>query len=644
MLAFLPILALALLFLFLQLRRVQGSAAHGDWRDSFTGAVIAWGVLLFALTEALSALKALTTLWLAAAWLVVCSGLCVALIASLRGSGINLRDGLRRRLEGLAGPGPKIVFLGVLVLVALSCVVAIAAPAHDSDVVAYHLGRVAHWAQNRSVAYYGTPDVRQVWMPPWPEYAVLHLFLLAGGDVLANCVQWFSMVAILVLVSRMAALLGAGQRGQLFAAAVGAAAPPLMSQASLAASDVVPALWVACAAWVVLRFRETDGAWGAWLWLAACGGLALLSKGAAVVYAAPFFLWFLWNQLRGLSFRRWFLRACLLGAILLLSGALMWARNWASFGSPFGPAHVVMLTNETFGLAPTFSNLIRNLSVQVATPSGRWNNAVAAGVRELHRILGLDPQDPRTSYGGGYGLGWLWPGNNASPFHLALFCAAGIALLVPAQEGKDQRARGAMWLSTVAGLVLYSAVFKIQGAMRFQIPFLVMSAPMIGAWVGAWRSRPAGTWLVLGLLAVALPVVAFDRWRPLARIRPFVDYDSVLIEARMDIYFRSSEGLRPAYERVANRVIESGCGQVGLSIGSHDLEYLWWVLLQPLQRGMRIEHILVWPGLEQYQDPSFQPCAVICTECNPSWEALAGLRGEEPDDGVRLFLPSGGEE
>jgi len=48
--------------------------------------------------------------------------------------------------------------------------------------------------------------------------------------------------------------------------------------------------------------------------------------------------------------------------------------------------------------------------------------------------------------------------------------------------------------------------------------------------------------------------------------------------------------------------------------------------------------------LEQYQDPSFQPCAVICTECNPSWEALAGLRGEEPDDGVRLFLSSGGEE
>jgi hypothetical protein len=55
--------------------------------------------------------------------------------------------------------------------------------------MSYHLARVAHWGQNHTVAFYPTHIVRQLYQPPWAEYAMLHLYILAGGDRLANLVQ-----------------------------------------------------------------------------------------------------------------------------------------------------------------------------------------------------------------------------------------------------------------------------------------------------------------------------------------------------------------------------------------------------------------------------------------------------------------------
>jgi len=37
----------------------------------------------------------------------------------------------------------------------------------------YHLGRVMHWIQNRSTDFYPTSILRQLYMKPWAEYAIL---------------------------------------------------------------------------------------------------------------------------------------------------------------------------------------------------------------------------------------------------------------------------------------------------------------------------------------------------------------------------------------------------------------------------------------------------------------------------------------
>jgi hypothetical protein len=105
------------------------------------------------------------------------------------------------------------------------------------------------------------------------------------------------------------------------------------------------------------------------------------------------------------------------------------------------------------------------------------------------------------------------------------------------------------------------------------------------------------------------------------------------------MYFRITGPAYASYRAAAEAVLGTGCDQIGLRIDSSHLEYLWWVLLKPSETGVRIEHLLVFPDLEPYQDPGFQPCAVLCTVCDERWQPPRGMRGQDMGDGIWVYLP-----
>jgi hypothetical protein len=255
-------------------------------------------------------------------------------------------------------------------------------------------------------------------------------------------------------------------------------------------------------------------------------------------------------------------------------------------------------------------------------------------------VIGSDPSDPTTTYAGNsYGLGWLWPGSNSAPVHFSLGVLAAVALMLAGPQ-KDRLRWLGLALAGSLGLVLYGAVFKWQGAVRFQIPVLVLMAPFVGSWLGTWRPP----WLAVGmasvLFIVVIPTVVFDPWRPLVPIPPRTSASSVLNRPRPELYFRATEDMWTVYSNVATQVVGSGCARVALRSDSHEREYLWWIMLSPWDRQMRIEHLLIYPGLEKYVDPTFKPCAVICTVCSVNSNPLPGAVGQDMGNGVRLYLSS----
>jgi hypothetical protein len=74
------------------------------------------------------------------------------------------------------------LLIGLLVVLALLAMLAILAPANNWDSMVYHMGRVVHWMQNRSVDHYPTSIDRQLYLGPLTEFAILQLQMLSGED------------------------------------------------------------------------------------------------------------------------------------------------------------------------------------------------------------------------------------------------------------------------------------------------------------------------------------------------------------------------------------------------------------------------------------------------------------------------------
>ena len=180
-----------------------------DLRVAVLVAAICAGVLIAGLTELLSLFGALTAGELVVAWVAALAAAGVLVMRSriLRGWRPIGRLPLPPRGLDLA------MAAWIAVVVVLSGMLALLAVPITYDSMTYHLARVVHWAQNGSVDFYPTHIIRQLYQPPWAEYALLHLFLVGRGDRLVNLVQWASMAATLVGVTVIARQLGAGRRG-----------------------------------------------------------------------------------------------------------------------------------------------------------------------------------------------------------------------------------------------------------------------------------------------------------------------------------------------------------------------------------------------------------------------------------------------
>ena len=382
--SFLAVLPIAGYGLFVAIARSRGSGR----RSSAIHAAAVWGVVALVLTETLSAVHALTAAGLAVGWLAV----DVAAGAWLARSIPSFVPGAFAKLGGLE----RAFVAAMLATLAVAGLVAVAAPPNTTDAMVYHLPRIVHWLENRTVAFYPTHELKQLRMAPWAEYAMLQVHALSGGDRLDNLVEWFSFAGSLLGVSLIAGRLGAGLRGQVLAAALCATLPSAVLEASSAKNDCVAGFWLVAMAYYLLCFvgKQTTGSL---LGFGCALGLALLTKSTLWV-SAPAVIAFLAIPMG------WRMRSLAPAVLLALAlNAPHLIRNYALFHAPFGPAAEIpprgfKYTNDRFGVGPAASNILRNVALHATTPWQPLNRVTEAGVRGALRLLHEDPDDPATTW------------------------------------------------------------------------------------------------------------------------------------------------------------------------------------------------------------------------------------------------------
>jgi hypothetical protein len=622
LLACFPIVAVALVF--------GALVWQGDGlRAAFIRATTYWGVAVFAITEALSALHGLTSAGLAVAWLLADAVATIYVLrvwvaeqGKQRGRAILTRMCAVRRGFDLTSA----VFLsGIVLVLALVGLTALLYPPNTSDSMVYHMPRIVHWLHNRSVGFYATTDFRQLKMAPWAEFAMLQFQGLTGGDRFANFVQCFAMLGSAVGVSLIAGKLGASLRGQVFAAAICATIRQGILEASGTKNDYVVGFWLVVLVYYLFAYKDNRTLANA-VGIGISLGLACLTKTTAFIYAPPLLLAMAltWPRDRWRVYMR---HIILVGAVALSLNASHFLRNYTLFGTPLGPSAEVppdhfAYINDRFGAFVTLSNVIRNVGLHLGTNSEAQNVRATDAAKRFLAFFGVDINDPGTTWDNtafqftGATLHEAGAGNMLN----VLLIAVTLVLLARRLRAQELRPALTLALGLVAAFVLFCAVLRWQPwHTRLHLPlFLLWSAVAATVLADSWPRfgiALIGTILFLN----SIPALLDNETRPL-RGGTFNAFN----QPRPALYFGDWQALRKAYAETAKFTNAQHCADIGIS-GGIQYPYPLFALLGDLNGARNIREVGITNASSIYDSPpAGSPCVMICPNCQGRAQIYSG--------------------
>ncbi|MDW8200469.1 MAG: hypothetical protein RML75_04580 [Cyanobacteriota bacterium SKYGB_h_bin112] len=648
----------------------------GRWRQAFLKAAIVHGVAIVLVTELLSVWQALTFLTIAGFWLVgaIVAGFSLVRV-SIRRSQRQVGNQLRHQRWRLAAQWQamplleRISAIGIVTTLLITLLTALVAVPNNWDAMVYHMPRVMHWIQNRTVAHYPSVEVRQLAFMPGAGYVISHLQLLAGGDRFANMPQWFAFLGCVLGTSLIAEQVS-GKRTAWIAALGCASLPMAVMQSTTPQTDLFTAFWLLCLAYFVLRpypgqplsspkHQSMVGPAQDAAWVAAALGLGIVSKPTAWIFSIPlvgiFGLRLLYHAWRSRNPLVAIIQAGITTAIISLVSLVpalpsFW-RNIQTFGSFTGGSHGT--TNEQLGLVTLVSNLLKNLASNLPIP-GFWHwidsihtHWLQVSLDDQRFTLGLSPLTAPFSSPTKALFKVVAPHEDVVgyPVHLLLFGMAAVALAwqwghllreryrndeqwLPSKPCFDVMIGQYPHLITLIGLstvvvinfLLVCLLLKWQPWInRLLLPIAVLAIPVIAYYVASWQA-PWRTLLVSGLSAMAVIYALMPMRHPLIPLPvPSSEQSpSILTLTRQQMYFSGArKDLAVPYQRAVDAVQTMGCTRLGLVLGTEAWEYPFWILLKAaLAQPIHIQHLNV-QNPSKWLIPKGEPasiCAVVAID------------------------------
>jgi 4-amino-4-deoxy-L-arabinose transferase-like glycosyltransferase len=556
MLIVLPLLAFYLLY--------RSFVKKGqEWRVSLLASAVWWGVFLLGITESVSVLHSVSPMPLGAAWTLVCAALFLY-SRRIRPAPAEVQEGATNPPAEEEDRSSNWLLAGVGILLFAVGLTAILAPPSTWDAMEYHLPRVTMWMSNHSVAFFSTPDYRQLVFGPWAEYAMMHTIELWGSNRLVNLIEFFSLCGSVLAASLIAQLLGAGRRGQVFAAVACAAIPQGLLEASGAMNGYVEAFWIAATVLFLLLWNRKPRVFFA-VTAGCAAGLALATKGTAYVLL-PFLVLACWAMGLPETRDRFWKLVPAFALSLLLINLPQYARNYAFDGNPLGlptPDHFgsVNVRVPRVTMKGILANVLRNASLHFGLRGDHLNQHTEAAFRFcMTHLLHADPDDP----------GWLWHESfRVNPLSLNEVTAGDLlpALLTLLTMGvlawKHGRANLAWYaLGIVASFVLLSALLRWQmWGGRFQLALFVVAAPLSGTVLELYFRRNLATVVAAALLLGALPYAFANRFRSLVPISSF----ATVYHGRNLLYFAEEHmNISDEYISTAKEIDRLACRNVAI--------------------------------------------------------------------------------
>ncbi len=352
--------------------------------------------------------------------------------------------------------------------------------------------------------------------------------------------------------------------------------------------------------------------------------LALLTKGTAYVFAPGLAVGIL-AAVSGDGRRTLLRNAALMAVIAFALNAPHYVRNYQYNGHPLGDGTGTetpdsRYANERVDAGVVASNILRNAALQFAAVP-EWTQPLYQRVLAIHAALGLDANDPATTFGDTLFEPTAPEVILAKPDEVLIPNLLHAVLLLPLAIWLLGRRRldGASGLSigVLLAFLLFCALIKWQPwHVRMHTPLQLLACAPLGMMLARLRSVAALAPVAGAALILLAPVALRNGMRPL------VGPNNVFFADRFEQYFVRI-GQDPAnYRAAVDFVLESGCRRVGIDATR---EFNQYPLLSALLAGdssIRLLPVGMQNDSAQLRPPGWfdAPCAVVCLECEAEEE------------------------
>lgn len=512
---------------------------------------------------------------------------------------------------------------GVLLLLLLLMIyMAIVIPPYNYDSMVYHCTRVAHWAQNHSIAHFSTHALEPVASPFFTEYINLNVYILMlRHDHFLNLLQLFAYLFSGVYVRAIAKKLGASGRFMNVAMVLFYSMPIAFMEAFTTQVDVFSCLIFLMFLYNIIDFwNQSLDVLKSFdyriklLCIAVLTGLGYITKPSICIAMAVFYMGIFIQMICNRENYIKIIKVIVFCAVVILIITIPeFFRNILTFGklSPeaVGQRQLVGTINPFFLLLNFIKNFMMNLVHKLTANNRIYLEKVLYFISALLRINADDPSISEN--GRAFDLDINNPlepncDTAINPLIFYSFIISSIILYKANIERKNISPIIFRFLREVAlsTIVLFIVLRWENYVTRYEISYLAMMCPAIAVVVEKAIDNKAHKIMAIGIILFMAFTDLFLLFEKQLTILPKA------LENREGAYFLEYSDAYPPREAMIRIIKDKGYKTVGFVRESGGIEYTIWAMLRT--EDVWIENVMVNNPTAKYENFSFHPDCIIC--------------------------------
>ncbi len=501
-----------------------------------------------------------------------------------------------------------IICMGMLILSAKSITA-------NWDSMTYHMPRVMHWIQNKSVAFYATNETRQITSPPLTEYIIMHVMLLTGNDKFVCMVQGVSYVLSGGLVYLTARKMKMEKQYAYLAFFLFLMMPPAIAEAVTTQNDLFTAFimllffyyyldFIYCRDLTVSKENLTLA-----VKLGALIAMGYLAKSHVLIPMAVFIAYLGMLKILDKEKIKNIIAVCIAGLATAAAGVCPFCiQSYKVYGSLIPKAQTDGILPETSSIRLLIGNCYKNLAKYFSTPLVPGINdfllKIGRGIEKIFRIDINDAAIARSEFELPDEIGVYHHDMAANPLVLCLIGLVLIGLLF--KMCSRPKPETGMFICTVVSLLVTStASVYSPWKVRYFLP--VSAVAIIFACFFMERIKREYKWkeFFVGFIICLGALSGYGAFH----------YTKEAVQAG---YYGNEDGpysyfvnykVRGSFNDIETYIETEEYQNIGLYIRSDTYEYPLWAYLDKTQR---MEHVLVKDEhLQKLEDASFNPECII---------------------------------